>query len=68
MHAVEAWDVSGLTPNRVKLLAQLGRKSTNQMLQRMAPERRYPILAAFLTETAMDITDDIIEGSVAKIF
>lgn len=61
MHAVEAWDVSGLAPNRVKLLAQLGRKSTNQMLQRMAPERRYPILAAFLTETAMDITDDIIE-------
>jgi hypothetical protein len=31
------------------------------MLQRMTPERRYPILVAFLTETVMDITDDIIE-------
>src|SRR3954470_11403895 len=61
MHDVEAWDVSGLSPNRVKRLAQLGRKSTNQMLQRMTPERRYPILVAFLTETIMDITDDIIE-------
>jgi len=60
-HDVAAWDVSGLNPNSVKRLSQLGRKSTNQMLQRMAPERRYPILAAFLTETVMDITDDIIE-------
>jgi len=58
---VESWNVSGINPNRVKLLAQLGRKSTNQILQRMIPERRYPILLIFLKQTLVDITDEIIE-------
>jgi hypothetical protein len=44
---VERWDLSALTPNRRKFLAQLGKKSTNQALQRTPPERRYPILVAF---------------------
>ncbi len=60
-HGVEEWDISGINPNRAKFLAQLGRKSTNQMLQRMAPERRYPILLLFLTQTLVDITDEIID-------
>ncbi len=60
-HGVEEWDISGINPNRAKFLAQLGRKSTNQMLQRVAPERRYPILLLFLTQTLIDITDEIID-------
>ena len=60
-YGVEGWDLSGINPNRVKLLAGLGRRSTNQILQRMAPEKRYPILLVFLSQTAVDITDEIIE-------
>jgi TnpA family transposase len=60
-HSVEEWHISDINPNRAKLLAQLGRKSTNQMLQRMASERRYPILLLFLTQTLVDITDEIVD-------
>lgn len=60
-HGVEDWDISDINLNRAKLLAQLGRKSTNQMLQRMASERRYPILLLFLTQTLVDITDEIVD-------
>ena len=35
---VDRWDVSPLSPNRLKFLAQVARRSTNQALQRM-PER-----------------------------
>ncbi len=45
---VDLWDVSPLTPNRLKFLAQIARRSTNQALQRMPEQRRYPILVAFL--------------------
>ena len=58
---VDQWDVSGLNPNRQKLLARLGSRYTNQALQRMAEERRYPILVAFLTQTLMDVSDELID-------
>ena len=45
---IDGWDLTVLTPNRRQLLAQLGRKSTNQALQRTPEVRRYPILIAFL--------------------
>ena len=45
---VDRWEVSALTPNRLKRLAQIARRTTNQGLQRMVPTRRYPILVAFL--------------------
>jgi hypothetical protein len=45
---VETWDLAGLNPNRVQWLAQLGWRTTNQHLPRMAPARRYPLLLAFL--------------------
>jgi predicted esterase len=41
---VDQWNLSSLNPNRAKWLAQIGWKSTNQSVQRMVPERRYPIL------------------------
>jgi TnpA family transposase len=58
---VDRWDLSSLNPNRQKILAQEGRRSTNQELQRMSPQRRYPILIAFLYQSLQDITDELID-------
>ena len=58
---VDRWDVSSLTPNRLKFLAQIARRSTNQALQRMPEQRRYPILVAFLYQTLVDLTDEALD-------
>ena len=55
------WDLSEINPNRLKFLAQLGRRATSQALQRLAPVRRYPILAAFLRQSVEEITDEIVD-------
>jgi len=55
---VPGWDLSALNPNRQKMLARLGWTCTNQALQRMGPERRYPILLAFLKRTFTDALDE----------
>ena len=58
---VAQWDLASLNPNRAKWLAQIGWKSTNQYLQRMAPARRYPVLIAFLQQALLHHTDVVIE-------
>src|SRR6266487_3495424 len=58
---VDQWNLASLNPNRAKWLAQLGWKSTNQALQRMAPERRYPVLVAFLQQALLHHTDVTVE-------
>jgi hypothetical protein len=58
---VDTWDMSVLNPNRQKLLARLGRKSTMPALRRLGPERRYPILLAFLKQTLIELTDESID-------
>src|SRR6266567_944916 len=58
---VERWDLSALTPNRRKFLSQLGKKSTNQALQRTPPERRYPILVAFLRQVTEELIDEVMD-------
>jgi len=66
---VDRWNLSSLTPNRVKFLAQLGRKTTNQALQRAPAERRYPIFMAFLHQSLTDLTDealDLFDGCLAE--
>jgi hypothetical protein len=40
---VRRWTLNGLNPNRIKRLAQVARRSTNQALLRTPDERRYPI-------------------------
>jgi TnpA family transposase len=55
---VPSWDLSALNPNRRKMLARLGRKYSNHDLKRMGPERRYPILLAFLRRTFTDTLDE----------
>lgn len=55
------WDLSDLNPNRIKFLAKIGSRATNQYLQRSNEIRRYPILIAFLRESLYSFTDDLIE-------
>ena len=55
------WDLSDLNPNRRKFLAQVGRRSTSQTLQRMPDGRRYPILVVLLHETTLDLVDEIVD-------
>lgn len=59
--AVADWNLTALTPNRLKFLARLGQKSTPQALQRTPEERRYPILLAFLVQAQCDLTDETID-------
>jgi hypothetical protein len=56
----DGWQLDTLTPNRRKLLAGIGRRSTNQALQRTPPERCYPILLAFLAQATEEVTDEIV--------
>lgn len=58
---VEQWNLAALTPNRRKFLAQLGKKSTNQALQRTPPQRRYPILLSFSHQIAEELVDEILD-------
>ena len=54
-------DLSAVNPNRLRRLAGLGRRHTNQALKRLAPERRYPILLAFLAEAFRETTDEVVD-------
>ena len=58
---VDEWDLHSLNPNRQKFLAQIGRRSTNQALQRMSELKRDPILLAFLRQSLYDIIDEVID-------
>jgi len=60
--------LGALTPNRQKFLAHVGKKSTNQALQRVPAVRRYLILLAFLRLAQEQITDetvDLFDGCLA---
>ena len=63
LHAggVDQWDLSSINPNRQKFLAQIGRRSTNQALQRMDQKRRFPILISFLRQSLEDIIDELVD-------
>jgi hypothetical protein len=53
----DAWPLNSLTPNHRKLLAGIGRRSTNQALCGC----RFPILVAFLAQAAKGVTDEVID-------
>jgi hypothetical protein len=55
------WNLSILNPNRLKFLSRVARRSTNQQLQRCAPERRYPALVAMLSDSAERLTDEVVD-------
>ena len=53
-------DLSPIPSDRRRHMAQVARRSTPASLRRMAPERRYPLLAAAVTEAYRDIIDEIV--------
>jgi hypothetical protein len=53
-------DVSMLPAERRRFLASVGRRSTNQAMQRRDPERRYPNLLTLLAQSAVDVLDDVV--------
>jgi hypothetical protein len=57
---VDGWDLSVIPANRKKRLANTVRQNTNTYLQRMSPQKRYPLLIFFLYETLLDTTDIIL--------
>ena len=58
---VSSWDLSSLNPNRIKFLAQLGKKSSNHALQKTNSEKRYPILVAFVYQIFEEVTDETMD-------
>ena len=58
---VDRWDLQALHTNRLKFLARLGKRLTNQALQRAPAERRYPTLVAFLRQALEETTDEVID-------
>ena len=54
-------NLDAIPPNRIKFLAQIGRKSTSQAIERMSPVRRYPVLLAFAVQTGVDVLDEIVD-------
>lgn len=58
---VHEWDLSEISLNRRKRLAQIARNVSNKYLQRLNTTRRYPILICFLFESLMDTNDKVLE-------
>lgn len=58
--SIGEWNTDVLNTNRGKRLAGWARKRTCHAIRRYAPERRYPLLVAFLKESYLDITDAIL--------
>lgn len=58
---VDPWHRASLNPNRATWLAQMGWKSTNQALPRLAPERRSPVRGACLQQALLQHTDVAVE-------
>jgi len=54
-------DLSGLPAGRRRMLAETGRRSTNQALQRADVDRRHPILLATLAETYVEVLDELVQ-------
>ncbi|MDH3730768.1 MAG: Tn3 family transposase [Acidimicrobiia bacterium] len=54
-------DLSGVNPNRVRHLAQLGRRMTPQAIARLEEARRYQILAATVADELVRLTDDVLD-------
>ncbi len=57
----DRWDLSALSPNRLKFLADLGQRTSPQALGRAAVDRRHPILLAFCATAVADLTDEVVD-------
>ncbi len=54
-------DLACLPAGRRRMLAETGRRSTNQALQRADVDRRHPILLATLAETYVEVLDELVQ-------
>ncbi len=54
-------DLSLLPTKRRRFLAAVGRRSSNQALERREPQRRYPILLTLLAQSATDVLDEVVQ-------
>ncbi len=61
LRQVQVESLTVLNPNRLKFLAQIGRRSNPAALQRLPDERRYPILLAFCQQTLVEVTDEALD-------
>ena len=53
-------DLSVLAAERRRFLAGVGRRLTPQHLARREPARRYPILLTLITQSAVDVLDEVL--------
>jgi hypothetical protein len=60
-HGADRLDLSRLPVGRRRMLAEIGRRSTNQALQRAAVDRRHPVLLATLAETYVEVLDELVQ-------
>ena len=60
-HGADRLDLSALPTGRRRMLARIGRRSTNQALQRADVDRRHPILLATLAETYVEVLDELVQ-------
>ena len=58
---VGSWNLSQVNPNRLKQLANIGAKATNQQLLRSSDMRRYSILIAFIKQALFEMTDVVVD-------
>jgi hypothetical protein len=60
-HGADTLDLSRLPAGRRRMLAEIGRRSTNQALQRADVDRRHPVLLATLAETYVEVLDELVQ-------
>ena len=60
-HGADNLDLSRLPVGRRRMLDEIGRRSTNQALQRAAVDRRHPVLLATLAETYVEVLDELVQ-------
>jgi TnpA family transposase len=58
---VNRWNVGFFTPNLLRYLAAVAKRGDAQALRRLRPNRRYPILVAFLAERHGETLDALID-------
>jgi hypothetical protein len=61
VHGADRLDLSALPTGRRRLLAEIGRRSTNQASPRADVERRHPVLLATLAETYVEVLDELVQ-------
>ncbi|PHK04710.1 hypothetical protein VF10_38075, partial [Nostoc linckia z13] len=57
---VPAWRSDSMAANRQKRLSMIARHRSNRHLERLPAHKRYPILVAFLRESLLTLTDEVV--------